>query len=300
MQPAKINVAFSFFPYGGNGGTSQETPAIRNWFARTYLAAKSDPRVGEIFNRDYSDTPITMTRNAAVYDAKMAGADILVMCDSDQHPDVMLGSEPGAVRFWDSSFDFYYKRRMLGKYTVIGAPYCGPPPYENVYVFRWASWETGTPQPNCRIEQYCREEAAARSGFEEVAALPTGLILFDLRCFALLGDELGLIQPPWFQYEYADKYQMKKDSTEDVTATRDISMSCQTRLGYNPMFCNWDSWAGHYKPKCVIKPCVIKVDAVGEKYRHAVLLGQKAMERMVQVQPEQFETPEHQLANGQK
>src|ERR1700686_4345856 len=100
MTPAKLNVFFAFYPYGGNGATSSEHPNIRNWFAKTVAWCKQDQRVGEIVTRDFSDTPITMTRNRSVLDARKAGADILVMIDSDQELDLYSGIEDNAKDFF--------------------------------------------------------------------------------------------------------------------------------------------------------------------------------------------------------
>lgn len=275
--PMKVNVFFAFFPYGGNGGISSEHPSIRTWFARTVQACQRDERVGQIFDRDFSDTPITMTRNAAVREAKMVGADFLVMCDSDQHPDRHLGL-PGARPFWESSFEFAYERRRKDLVTIVGAPYCGPPPTENVYVFRWSRWETDSATPDFRLEQYGREETVALSGIRECAALPTGLILFDLNAF-------DLVKPPYFYYEYTDEYETEKASTEDVTATRDLSIVCQERHGYSPVFCNWDAWAGHWKPKCVERPRLVTVDMINDKYRDAVLSKRDSRDRLADVEP---------------
>jgi hypothetical protein len=274
MQKMKLNVFFAFFPYGGNGGISSEHPSIRAWFADTVIKCKKDERVGEVMCKDLSDTPITMTRNKAVQSAREHKADVLIMCDSDQHPDNMLGVDAFARPFWDTSFDYLYKHHSLGP-VVIGAPYCGPPPHENVYVFRWATHQSDHPNVDMRIEQYSREEAAALTGIQEAAALPTGLIMFDMRAF-------DIIKPPYFYYEYTDVYESEKASTEDVTATRDMSLiGCQT-LGYSPILCNWDAWAGHWKPKCVSKPVVLTSEQANEKYRDAVLKGgRKHNERLL-------------------
>lgn len=273
----KVNVFFAFFPYGGNGGISSEHPSIRAWFTRAMLACHRDPRVGQVFDRDFSDTPITMTRNAAVREAQRVGADFLVMCDSDQFPDRHLAL-PGAKPFWESSFDFAYERRRKDLLTVVGAPYCGPPPAENVYVFKWARWETDSASPDFRLEQYGREETVSLGGIRECAALPTGLILFDVKAF-------DLVLPPYFYYEYTDVYETEKASTEDVTATRDLSIVCQERYGYSPVFCNWDAWAGHFKPKCVERPKLVTVDMVNEKYRAAVLGNRDSRDRLAEVRP---------------
>ena len=292
MTPAKLDIFFAFFSYSGNGGFSSCHPSLRGWFADTMLKCKSDERIGEILDKDFSDTPITMTRNAAVQMAKKAKADVLVMIDSDQYPDRELAEgDPLAKPFWDTSFDFLYKRRIEGKVTVIAAPYCGPPPHNNVYVFRWANWNNYSPDQNIRIEQYTREEAAHRAGIEDVAALPTGLSMFDMRAF-------DLIDHPYFYYEYKGDGELcnhcgqrkpgpqaEKNSTEDVTVTRDISLHGQEKLGYSPIFVNWDAWAGHWKPLCVDKPKPLTIDNVGAKYKRAFESGIRGNSRLVILEP---------------
>src|ERR1700682_3381786 len=141
MTPSKLNVFFAFFPYGGNGASSSEHPNIRNWFARTISHCKSDSRISDTSTIDFSDTPLTMTRNRAVVEARKAEADVIVMVDSDQHPDLYLGLEKSAVPFFESSFDFLYQRKTKGLCTVVGAPYCGPPPEECCYAFHWTNRE---------------------------------------------------------------------------------------------------------------------------------------------------------------
>lgn len=290
MTPAKLNVFFAFFPYGGNGATSSEHPNIRSWFAKTMVQAKGDPRIGEVFAQDFSDTPITMTRNDAVLQARRAGADVLVMIDSDQHLDLYEGIEVGAQNFFASSFNFLYARKQKGLITCIGAPYCGPPPSECVYIFKWCGDESGNPNVDHRIAMYTREEGAVMKGIQECAALPTGCIMFDMELFEVTDpkhefaalkekykDEFvaKALTRPFFYYEWDDYYCAKKASTEDVTVTRDMVLCCLAKLGYSPMYCNWDAWAGHYKPKCVGKPVLLTSDTVHKKYAEAVLSGRK-------------------------
>lgn len=292
MTPAKLNVLFAFFPYGGNGGVSSEHPSIRDWWGKLTPKLLVDPRVGKFWNLDYCDTPVTMTRNAAAEDARKLGADLLFMIDSDQHPDLYLGADPLAKPFWDTSFDFLYERRLRGLKTVVGAPYCGPPPHECVYVFRWVTHESDKPDTDVRLEMWSREDAAFRAGIGPAAALPTGMILFDTAVF-------DVIKPPYFYYEYEGDGpqcphcgcgrpgpQSRKASTEDVTATRDILLFGREELGDDVLFCNWDAWAGHYKPKCVGKPRPITTDQVGQKYRDAVLRNRRSDERLVNVRPQ--------------
>jgi hypothetical protein len=184
------------------------------------------------------------------------------MIDSDMKPD--LGG-PDAKPFFASSFDFLVNHYHKGP-VIIGAPYCGPPPAECVYVFRWQNQQSHNPNPDFQLEMYDRHTAVKLAGIQECAALPTGLIMYDMRVFELTepkaeGDK------PWFYYEYPDLYQSQKASTEDVTMTRDASLVGTQKLGYNPVFCNWDAWAGHWKPKCVGKPVFIEAKGVSDKMK---------------------------------
>ena len=303
MTPAKLNVFFAFYPYGGNGGCANEHPNIRSWFAKTMTYCNHDKRIGNITACDYSDTPIPMMRNRSVCEARDVGADVLVMVDSDQHPDLYIGEDPTAVPFFSSCFDFLYERKMKGLCTTIGAPYCGPPPSECVYVFRWANSESKNPNIDHHIEMFGREEAAIMTGIQECAALPTGCIMFDMEMFNVtdpkheyhrLLNKYGSAQvakeltKPWFYYEYKDIYQAYKASTEDVTASRDMLLCARAKLGYNTLFAQWSSWAGHWKPKCVGKPIALSAESINEKYAAAVLTGHKDRHHMMNISQVNF------------
>lgn len=285
MQPRRLKVGFGFMPYGGNGNTSSEHPDIRNWLIPTIVQAKSDPRIDpDILYKDLADTPLTMVRNDIVGWAQENGVDVLVMVDSDNTPDIMLGLDPSAKPFFETSFDFLYNHYERGP-VVIGAPYCGPPMQpdgsgtENVYVFLWRNFNSIQPTDRMALRQFEREEAAMRAGIEPVAALPTGCIMIDMRAF-------DLIPHPYFEYEYENEGpecqtcgckkpgpRRQKASTEDVVTTRNISLNGCLKLGYNPVLCNWDAWAGHWKPRCVGKPVILTADRVGSALKHAVESG---------------------------
>jgi hypothetical protein len=49
--------------------------------------------------------------------------------------------------------------------------------------------------------------------------------------------------------------------------TRDLSLVGTQKLGYNPVYCNWDAWAGHWKPKCVGKPQVVAAKDISNKLK---------------------------------
>lgn len=261
----KFKVGFVTFSYGGNGGISSEVPDIREWMTPLAASLSRDERVESIRCWNLADTPITMTRNRAVLMAREYGIDCLVMVDSDMKPDINVGVDPLAKPFFQSSFDFFVNHYPKGP-VAIGAPYCGPPPNECVYVFRWQNQQSLHATPDFQLEMYDRSTAVKMAGIQECAALPTGLIMYDMRCFELT-EPKTTEDKPWYYYEWSDKYAAQKASTEDVTQTRDLSLVGSQKLGYNPVFCNWDSWAGHWKPKCVGKPVVLEAKGISQKLR---------------------------------
>lgn len=290
MQPRKLDVFFAFFVYGGNGGIASSNPFLRGWFAQLVLAATRDERIGKIQDHDFCDTPITMQRNASVLMARELGADVIVMIDSDNIPDHYL-DRPGAKRFFESSFDFLYNHWDKGP-VVVAAPYCGPPDEELVYIFEWINNQTGSANPDFRLQMIGRADASRRLGIQEAAALPTGVSMWDMRAFKLTEPET-MDDPPWFDYEWKDKYRAAKSSTEDVFGSRNISMAGCVELGYNPLFCNWDAWAGHLKAKIVPPPEVPTADEINKTYLAAVARKQRRAERVIQVGVEDWNPEEH-------
>jgi hypothetical protein len=63
MTPRKAHIHAAFFAYGGNGGMSMFLPEIGFWWAKVRHTNKSDERIEKWTYKQYSDTPITMTRN---------------------------------------------------------------------------------------------------------------------------------------------------------------------------------------------------------------------------------------------
>jgi len=260
----KFHIGLVTFSYGGNGGISSEVPDIREWMVPAIADLSKDERIGEIRIWNLADTPITMTRNRAVLQAREHGIDFLVMIDSDMKPDVCVG-QPHTKGFLPSSLDFMIEHYTKGP-CVIGAPYCGPPPVECVYVFRWNNLQSDNPNPDFQLEMYDRHTAVKMAGIQECAALPTGLIMYDMRAFELTEPKTAE-DKPWFYYEWKDHFCAEKASTEDVTMTRDLSLVGTQKLGYNPVYCNWDAWAGHWKPKCVGKPVVLAASGISDKMK---------------------------------
>lgn len=278
MQQRKLNVGLVTFSYGGNGGISSEVPDIREWMTPLVAEASRDPRIENIRIWNLADTPITMTRNRAVLQAREYGIDVLVMIDSDMKPDM-----DGDKKFFPSSFDYLYDHYEKGP-VVIGAPYCGPPPAECVYVFEWRDMQSEHPNPDFQLKMYERSQAVKMSGIQPCAALPTGLIMYDMRAFELTEPKTDE-DKPWFYYEFPDKYQAEKASTEDVTMTRDLSLVGTQKLGYNPVHCNWDAWAGHWKPKCVGKPQFIEAKHISSKLKQCWEANYDPTVKLVDLKP---------------
>src|SRR5574340_1133166 len=186
MIPRKLSLFIACFSYGGNGGFSSTHPAVYQWLLNNQPKWMNDPRSGQITLEDFCDTPITMTRNKSILRAREHGADMLLWIDSDQRPDLYIGvPDVGAKPFWDTSFDFLYQHYDKGP-VLVAAPYCGPPPHENCYCFRWATKQSHNPDHvDMQLEQFSREDAANMGGIQEAAAMPTGLMLIDMRCFEL-------------------------------------------------------------------------------------------------------------------
>jgi hypothetical protein len=258
----KYTVMLARFP-----GGYQECPESTEWCMKTILQMRQDPRIENVFSWWRADTPIPMVRNLAVREAIKKGVDYLLMIDSDMAPDCEVGVDPDAKPFWPTAFDLALAANFP---CVIGAPYCGPPPHENVYVFQWTTHESNTPYDNGALIQFSRNEAAQRVGIEEVAALPTGLILFDMRAFKMLPSN-----QPYFDYEYTDGWETKKATTEDVFTTRNLSM-----LGV-PQLVLWDSWAGHVKRKIVGKPVINTIEQVAESLREPLVARRSINDRVI-------------------
>lgn len=288
-----LSVFVATFPYAGNSTGSSLCWPTSQWLIKTMVRLKTEEkftsRIHDVLMNSYADTPITMTRNAAVRDARRAGCDLLLMVDSDMSPDVHLGQDADAKPFFDEAFDYIYANYDKGPH-VVAAPYGGSPIMENMFIFNWRAVSSlcdGTPmewrkagnmhdEAPFKLDQMTREEAMQMSGIHEAAALPTGLILYDIRA-------LDLIEPPHFRYEWTDETESKKASTEDVQNTRDISLAGIQQLGYNPLRVAWSSWAGHNKVWCVGKPQKYSPEDVSASLSRALSRKPRG-ERVVQVE----------------
>ena len=244
-------------------GFRQADPDSTGYAGDLRLRWDRDPDIGQGNHARWykADTPITMSRNIAMQVAVENNFDFAVFLDADMAPDLPY---PGAKPFWESSWEFIKNHNGP---CIIAAPYSGPPPSELTYVFEYTNTETDDPNPNFQLAMVPRSKAARMTGITQVAALPTGLMIIDMRI-------IKKMRNPIFYYEWKDDGpicehcgvkkpgpQVEKASTEDVSFSRDVDS-----MGF-PLYCNWDAWAGHRKPKLVGKPGLLGDDVISQQLR---------------------------------
>lgn len=280
-KPLKVGLAF--FPYAGTSSGTSQVYDLTPWAVSVARWCDSHPEIVEsIALKHFADTPITMNRNAAIVWARNAKIDVLVMVDSDMSPDIEYPAEPFSKPFFSSSIEFLHSRWEAGPHVVC-APYCGPPPTSNPYVFYWSGEYEGIPDARQVLKMYSREEAARLAGIMPCAAQPTGLIMFDVRAFELTDPRVLHDKNGWFYYEWPNAAASEKASTEDVTATRDMSLAGWVKFNRDVIFCNWDAWAGHNKVYCVGKPRPVMADWVSRRFQEAVLQNRQSSVRLMEV-----------------
>jgi hypothetical protein len=254
-----IKVLMCHFP-GGN----TLHPKTAQWFYETLYKARKDPRFEKVGETHINDTPITMTRNRVFAQALEQGFDWVLMLDNDM---VEQKNFPGYKPFWDTAADFIWNNPAP---ACIAAPYVGPPHHNNIYVFRWRNFNNYD-GVNHQLAQFTREEAFERGGIEAVAALPTGVILYDMRAYKLRPEDPGPGVPPlkglgWFYYQWENPLTAAhKSATEDVAQTRDVSLWWHKVKGAG-CYCAWDSWFYHYKSGLYGKPECITIEDIGERF----------------------------------
>jgi len=241
--PGRAKVLVAVLTYSKQVGAE-----VFGWCCKAIPEMQDHPRVEAVAVGTTFGYPTDRMRNAVCKQALAQGYDFLLMLDDDMVPDCRLGHDPDAKPFLPTALDYCYTQPGP---VVVGAPYTGGPPAQRVMVMRDRDAQPDAPAGwGKRLDSFTREEAAVMTGFGRVSALPTGCMLIDLRCLAVL-------PPPWFSYEYADPpFNTVLASTEDIVFSRNLSW-----LGV-PQICAWDSWAGHAKPYVTDKPGLCPVDEV--------------------------------------
>lgn len=233
--PDKLNICIYRFPFGG-----LEHATCVNWLIGVTHVLHAHDRVNSVSTEVINDTPVDMSRNRAIRHAIDNGMDFAVFVDSDMFPDLEMSQQDHDARartFFPDALNYAIEHFPC----CVGAPYNSQPPEEQVLVMRWNQQETHDPDGQIALEKFTREEAIGRYGFEEVAALGTGLLLIPIA-------PLKVIPGPWFTYQWKDTERTRKVSTEDVVFTRDLG------LAGIPQICYWSAYAGHWKLKLVCRP----------------------------------------------
>mgnify|MGYP000007460963 FL=1 len=241
--PDKIAVLVNAFTYDKRVGA-----AVFSYCCGLGPQMANHPRLDRLVISYTHGYPTDRCRNAASAQAKKDGFHFLLMLDDDQVPDLLLGKDPAAKPFFPTALDFALSQPGP---ILIGAPYCGGPPAQDVMVMKNREYCPDQPGgAGYKMDRHTRDEAAVKTGVEKVAALPTGCLLVDLRV-------LDALPPPWFSYEYGDApYNTSLASTEDVVFTRNAHW-----IGV-PQYVTWDCWAGHDKRYVTGKPRLAPVDEV--------------------------------------
>lgn len=248
--PNKVNLLVNVFTYSKQVGAD-----VFNYCCGVGPALQKHPRIDCVQVSYTQGYPTDRVRNAACAQARRDGFHFLQMLDDDLAPDLLFRRDPEAVEFLPTALDFMLAHEGP---CLVGAPYCGSPPAQEVVVMK--NREYAPDHPSCtgvKIDKFTRDEAAALSGVQRVAALPTGCLLIDLRA-------LDILPPPWFSYEYDDPpFNTRLASTEDIVFTRNCDW-----LGV-PSYCAWSSWAGHNKVFTTGKPTTSPVIDVPRSIYHA-------------------------------
>jgi hypothetical protein len=51
------------------------------------------------------------------------------------------------------------------------------------------------------------------------------------------------------------------------------------------VFCNWDAWAGHWKPKCVGKPQIVQAQDISAKLKQCWEANYDASVKLMDLRP---------------
>lgn len=229
--PEKVKLLVNVFTYAKQIGAD-----AFSWCCGVGPTLASHTRVSDVRVSYTHGYPTDKMRNAVMKEAREHGHDFLLMIDDDQCPDIGLTEcreRADIVPFLPSAIDFALAHDGP---CLVGAPYCGAPPLQQVMVMKNREYIPGLQDGmGLKIDKYTRDEAAWLTGIQRVAGLPTGCLLVDLRVNDVL-------PPPWFSYEFDDPpFNTSLASTEDIVFTRNLDW-----LGV-PSYCHWSSWAGHAK-----------------------------------------------------
>lgn len=256
--PEKISLLVNVFTYSKSIGAD-----VFVYTHAAHMLPRTNPRVKEVAVSYTTGYPTDRVRNAVVKEAKANGHHFVLMLDDDMHPDIGLSSplhrDETAVPFLPTALDFAMAHNGP---CIVAAPYTAAPPSQEVVVMKERQRFPDQPD-GCGgfLDKFTRDEAAVMKGICRVAALPTGVMLVDLRV-------LDILPPPWFSYEFKDPpYNTQLASTEDVVFSRNCDW-----LGI-PQYAHFSAWAGHCKSWTTGKPVQCPVTGIGQSVYKAFKNG---------------------------
>jgi hypothetical protein len=122
---------------------------------------------------------------------------------------------------------------------VIGAPAISSRPSQRVNVFLPTAEGNWARIPKSDAVKRHRENP----NFERVSAIGTGVMLIDV-------DVFRTVPQPWFE----DVYEPTDVDRVNVHQSQDTSFCRKCNQAGISVYCNWYSWAGHWKLGCEGEP----------------------------------------------
>ncbi len=212
-----------------------ERAEIGTWLVEVVSVSITDPEVKriveDVVHIPVSQVPTDVARNKLVKACQQNDIDILFMVDDDASP---------PESWFKTALQFLVKQKQP---AVIGCPYVCGGINQEVQVFRFAS-PGNHPQQSFTLSHYPREEAARKTGIEQVPNIGTHCVAYDMRVFEAL-------DTPYYAYT------LNEDHT-GVIETEDTN--CHRKLYFKgvPIFVSWDHWAIHWKLAGHDRPFVVE------------------------------------------
>ena len=202
--------------------TGQIRQEVCNFVSNAWKQRYTDPELSniEIIDCPIQKFPTDTARNVLVNIAHQHNVDLLFMIDEDASP---------PYSFFKQAIQFLTKQPIP---SVYGCPYLSGD--GEAQVFRFIPVHSPDPvQPAWKLLRIPRAEAFIKKGVDRVASIGTHCICYDMRVF-------NQIAKPYYRYSYNEDHTAVVE-TEDCYAHRNM---VQNNI---PIFCNFDSWAGHWK-----------------------------------------------------
>lgn len=216
-------------------GFQTECPDIGTWMGDWGIRLRVHPDVDSVDSFNVSNVRIGMCRNKCVEHARQVGSTHILWIDPDMaidryvqrdHEDRVFGR---AKPWWDTAWDFVKKH----PFAVAAAPYAGKLPERPIHVF--------VKNEADQLVRVRHEDVKMLTGWTQVAAIGSGLMLTDIRIFDRL-------EQPYFKDTFTDRTETQLHHSQD------IFFSARCELAQIPIYINWDCPCGHWQPTVVEMP----------------------------------------------